>query len=48
MKKIRNMILKDEDEVGKWENKVSDYTIQDVDEELLKELIFPIQIKKKS
>lgn len=39
MKEIRNMILKDEDEVGKWENKVSDYTMQDIDEELLKGFI---------
>ena len=39
MKEIRNIILKDENEVGKWENKVSDYTIQDIDEELLKGFI---------
>ena len=39
MKEIRNMILKDEDEVGKWENKVSDYTMQDIYEELLKGFI---------
>ena len=39
MKEIRNMILKEENEVGKWENKVSDYTIQDIDEELLKGFI---------
>lgn len=58
MKEIRNIILKDENEVGKWENKVSDYTMQDIDEELLKrfiekgerqkELTFHIQIKRKS
>lgn len=39
MKEIRNIILKDENETGKWENKVSDYTIQDIDEELLKGFI---------
>lgn len=39
MKEIRNIILKDENEVGKWENKVSDYTMQDIDEELLKGFI---------
>ncbi len=39
MKEIRNMILKDENEVGKWENKVSDYTMQNIDEELLKGFI---------
>lgn len=39
MKEIRKLILKDENEVGKWENKVSDYTIEDVDEDLLKAFI---------
>lgn len=39
MKEIRKIILKDENEIGKWENKVSDYTIDDIDEELLKEFI---------
>lgn len=39
MKEIRKIILKDENEVGKWENKISDYTTQDIDEELLKEFI---------
>lgn len=39
MKEIRKIILKDENEVGKWESKVSDYTIEDIDEELLKEFI---------
>lgn len=39
MKEIRKLILKDENEIGKWENKVSDYTIEDIDEELLKEFI---------
>ncbi len=39
MKEIRNIILKDENETGKWENKVSDYTTKDIDEELLKEFI---------
>ena len=39
MKKIRKIILKDENEIGKWESKVSDYTIDDIDEELLKEFI---------
>ena len=28
-----------ENEVGKWENKVSDYTMQNIDEELLKGFI---------
>ncbi len=39
MKEIRKIILKDENEIGKWESKVSDYTIDDIDEELLKEFI---------
>ena len=39
MKEIRKLILKDENEIGKWERKVSDYTIDDIDEELLKEFI---------
>ena len=54
MKEIRKIILKDENEIGKWESKISDYTIDDIDEELLKEFIekqkesiFHIQTKKK-
>lgn len=39
MKEIRKLILKDENEVGKWESKVSEYTMEDIDEELLKEFI---------
>ena len=39
MKEIRKLILKDENDVGKWESKVSEYTIEDIDEELLKEFI---------
>ena len=39
MKEIRKIILKEENEIGKWESKVSDYTIADIDEELLKEFI---------
>lgn len=39
MREIRKIILKDENEIGKWESKVSDYTIEDIDEELLKEFI---------
>ncbi len=39
MKEIRKIILKDENDIGKWESKVSDYTIEDIDEELLKEFI---------
>ena len=39
MKEIRKIILKDENEIGKWESKVSDYTIDDIDEALLKEFI---------
>lgn len=39
MKEIRKIILKDENEIGKWESKVSDYTVDDIDEELLKEFI---------
>ena len=39
MKEIRKIILKDENEIGKWESKVSDYTIDDIDEELLKDFI---------
>ena len=39
MKEIRKIILKDENEIGKWESKVSAYTIDDIDEELLKEFI---------
>lgn len=39
MKEIRKIILKDENEIGKWESKVSDYIIDDIDEELLKEFI---------
>ena len=35
MKEIRKIILKDENEIGKWESKISDYTIDDIDEELL-------------
>lgn len=38
-KEIRKLILKDENDVGKWESKVSDYTVEDIDEELLKEFI---------
>lgn len=38
-KEIRKLILKDENDIGKWESKVSDYTIEDIDEELLKEFI---------
>lgn len=38
-KEIRKLILKDENDIGKWENKVSDYTIEDIDEDLLKEFI---------
>ena len=32
MKEIRKIILKDENEIGKWESKVSGYTIEDMDE----------------
>lgn len=39
MKEIRKLILKNENDIGKWENKASDYTIDDIDEELLKEFI---------
>ncbi len=39
MKEIRKLILKDENDIGKWESKVSDYTLEDIDEELLKEFI---------
>lgn len=39
MKEIRKIILKDENEIGKWESKVCDYTIEDIDEKLLKEFI---------
>lgn len=39
MKEIRKIILKDENEIGKWERKVSDYTIDGIDEELLKDFI---------
>lgn len=39
MKEIRKIILKGENEIGKWENKVSDYKIKDIDEKLLKEFI---------
>lgn len=39
MKEMRKLILRDGNEIGKWENKVSDYTIEDIDEELLKEFI---------
>ena len=39
MKEIRKIILKCENEIGKWENKVSDYKIKDIDEKLLKEFI---------
>ena len=39
MKEIRKIILKDENEIGKWERKVSDYTIDNIDEELLKDFI---------
>ena len=38
-KEIRKLILKDEKDIGKWESKISDYTIEDIDEELLKEFI---------
>lgn len=38
-KQIRKLILKDENDIGKWESKVSEYTIEDIDEELLKEFI---------
>lgn len=38
-KEIRKLILKDENDIGKWESKVSDYSIEDIDEELLKEFI---------
>lgn len=38
-KEIRKLILKDENDIGKWESKVADYTIEDIDEELLKEFI---------
>ena len=37
MKEIRNIILKDE--IGRWENQISDTDIQSVDEELLKSFI---------
>ena len=39
MKEIRKLILKDENDVGKWESKISNHTIEDIDEELLKEFI---------
>lgn len=39
MGEIRKIILKDENEIGKWESKVCDYTIEDIDEKLLKEFI---------
>ena len=39
MKEIRKLILKDENDVGKWESRVSEYKIEDIDEELLKEFI---------
>ena len=39
MKEIRKLILKDEDDIGKWENKVSDYKVKDIDDKLLKEFI---------
>ena len=39
MKEIRKIILKDENEIDKWESKVSDYTIDAIDEELLKDFI---------
>ena len=39
MKEIRKIILKGENEIGKWERKVSDYTIDNIDEELLKDFI---------
>ena len=38
-KEITKLILKDENDIGKWESKVSDYTIEDIDEKLLKEFI---------
>ena len=38
-KEITKLILKDENDIGKWESKVSDYSIEDIDEELLKEFI---------
>ena len=39
MKEIRKIILKEENDFAKWENKVSNYTIDDIDEELLKKFI---------
>lgn len=39
MKEIRKIILKDEIEVGKWENKISEDTLQEINEDLLKEFI---------
>ena len=39
MKEIRKIILKDENETGKWESKISDYTINDIKEDFLKEFI---------
>ena len=39
MKEIRKLILKDENDVGKWESKVSDYSLEDIDEKMLKEFI---------
>lgn len=39
MKEIRKIILKDEDDIGKWESKASNCNIQDIDEKLLKDFI---------
>lgn len=39
MKEIRKIILKDESEIGKWESKVSNYSVQDIDEKLLIDFI---------
>lgn len=39
MKEIRKIILKNENEIGKWESKICDYGIEDIDEKLLKEFI---------
>lgn len=37
MKEIRKLILKDEDDIGKWE--ISNYKVKDIDDKLLKEFI---------
>jgi len=39
MKEIRKIILKDEDDIGKWESKASNCDIQDIDEKLLRDFI---------